>query len=416
VQPAVMLPPQAGYAWAEIDLDAIAANVTWVRSLLRRGTRFAAVLKADAYGHGAVEIAKAVWRAGADLLAVTSLEEGLELRLEGVDAPILVMGRVHPSQAESVVRNRLEVCVYDPITIRALSGAAARTGLEARLHLKIDTGLARYGVSPNQAVPLMQSVQGLPALVWDGIGTHLARAFDPAHPATGRQFRRFRDTIDALKNAGFTFPYQHIANSSALLAHPELQMNMVRIGNLLYGLEPFPTPRGSDGPRPAFRLFARLTQVRCLERGDTAGYGAEFVARRRTVVGVVPVGFSDGWGVEPLSSAYQPRNVAKAVLRRMARGVGLGLGSLRTPNGGVELDGVELPVLGRPAMQQVVVDLSRVPGAAVGDVVLLHCRPPLIGRRVPRLYIRQGEAMRIRTLFGSLDWGAAAADAAGARN
>lgn len=396
--PSVELSPDVGDVWAEVDLGALAENVREVRGLLEEDTRLAVVVKGDGYGHGAVGVAREALREGATDVVVSTVIEGVELRLAGVSAPILVMGAVSPEQADLVVDHDLIPIVFREETAKSLSRAATQARSRVKVHLKVDTGLARYGVSPDQAVTFMERVGHLPGLKWDGVCTHLARSFVPNSRMTRLQAERFFSAVQDLEEAGFCFRWRHVANSAALINDPDLKLNMVRIGNLIYGMQAAP---GSGHPdvKPVFRLFARVTTVRDLKAGQAAGYGAEFVARRPMKVAVIPAGYSDGWGVEPRTVSYRGRNLFKELVRRIVRSIRMER-LLRAPNGAVQIGDQLCRVLGRLAMGQALVDVTRVEGVRPGDIAYLHCRPPLINRRVPRLYVRDGAAVGLRTVFG----------------
>lgn len=398
ISPCVQLSPDAGDLWAEVDLGALAANVREVRRLLNKDTRMAVVVKGDGYGHGAVGVAKEALGAGATDVVVSTVVEGVELRLGGVSAPILVMGAVSPGQADLIVDHALIPIVFTEETAESLSGAARTARSRIRVHLKIDTGLGRYGVPPGDAAGFMKRVSHLRRLQWEGVCTHLAQAFVTNSRITRLQVQRFFSALDDLDEAGFRFRYRHIANSAALVTEPDLQLDMVRIGNLVYGMHAGRESEKLD-VRPAFRLFARVTAVRDLRPGQAAGYGAEFVARRPMRVAVVPAGYSDGWGVEPRTVSYRRRNLLEELFRRLVRVVGMDR-PLRAPNGTVQIGEQLCPILGRLAMGQALVDVSTVPSVKPGDVAYLHSRPPLINRRVPRLYVKDGEAVGLRTVFG----------------
>ncbi len=398
--PVVEISPDVSDLWVEVDLGVVGHNTERVRSLLREDTRLAAVVKGDAYGHGSFPVAREAQQNGATDTVVSTVMEGVELRLQGLEGPILVMGAVSSGQADLVVRHDLSPIVFTDETATALSEAAVKSGARVKVHLKIDTGLARYGVPLGDAVSFMDRTGSLEGLEWEGVCTHLARSFAPRDRMTDVQAERFQSAVRALEGAGYHFPCKHISNSAALAAHPELEMNMVRIGNLIYGLEPLASLREDLAVRRAFRLFGRITAVRDMRPGETGGYGAEFTASRPTRVAVIPAGFGDGWSVEPRTAAYRPKVLFKEILRKLAEKLGLDRRFFRAPNGAVQIGDEICPILGRVAMGQVLVDVSRVPGAKPGAVACLHCRPPLINCRVPRVYVKEGSVVGMRTVFG----------------
>ncbi len=399
--PVVEISPDVGDLWAEVDLGIIGQNTRAVRSVLNEGTRLAAVVKGDGYGHGSFAVAREAQRNGATDTVVSTVMEGVELRLQGLEGPVLVMGAVSPGQADLVVSKDLSPIVFTDETAVALSEAALQMDTQVRVHLKIDTGLSRYGVAVGDAVDFMDRSASLEGLVWEGVCTHLARSFVPNDRMTQVQAERFRFAIRGLEAAGYYFSCKHIANSAALVSYPELEMDMVRIGNLIYGQEPLAGSREElAAVRPAFRLFGRITAVRDMSPGETGGYGAEFTARRPTRAAVIPAGFGDGWGVEPRTAAYRSGILLKEILRKLAERLGLDRRFFRAPNGAVQIEDQVCRILGRVAMGQALVDVSDVAGAKPGTVAYLHCRSPLINRRVPRLYVKEGGVVGMRTVFG----------------
>ncbi len=399
--PVVEISPDVGDLWAEVDLGIVGQNTRAVRSVLNEDTRLAAVVKGDGYGHGSFAVAREAQKNGATDTVVSTVMEGVELRLQGLEGPVLVMGAVSPGQADLVVSKDLSPIVFTDATAMALSEAALQMDAKVKVHLKIDTGLSRYGVAMGGVLDFMDRMASLEGLEWEGVCTHLARAFVPNDRMTQVQAERFRSAVRALEAAGYHFSCKHIANSAALVSHPELEMDMVRVGNLIYGQEPLAGSRGElAAVRPAFRLFGRITAVRDMRPGETGGYGAEFTARRPTRAAVIPAGFGDGWGVEPRTAAYRKSVLFKEMLRALAERLGLDRRFFRAPNGAVQIEDQVCPILGRVAMGQALVDVSGVAGAKPGTVAYLHCRSPLINRRVPRLYVRDGGVVGMRTVFG----------------
>jgi alanine racemase len=326
-------------AWLEIDLNAIAHNIGVVRRMVGPSTAVAAVVKAEGYGHGLVEAGQAALRGGAKMLAVALLEEAFALREAGVVAPVLVMGPVLPEAAEAVAECSVHQVISTAELARALSCAAVALGVEIPVHLKVDTGMSRIGCDPEEAGALACEVSRLPGLRLAGLCSHLATgAEDPE--SVHCQLAKFRAAEDAVRDAGVAVPTRHIACSGAAAFCPEARLDMVRVGLLTYGL-----PAGGSacpaGLRPAMALKARLTQVRRVKRGATVSYGRTHVLARDSVLGIVPLGYADGY----------PRELSG--------------------KGRVLVRSRWAPVLGRVCMDQFVVDLTDVPGAAVGDEVVI---------------------------------------------
>ncbi len=331
---------------AEIDLDAIRHNV---RTLIgvAASAELLAVVKADAYGHGAVPVARAALEAGATWLGVALVEEGMELRTAGIDAPILVLSESVPSAAPAVVQHGLTPVVYTANGIEALAKAVAEAGAPRPLavHLKVDTGMHRVGCAPEEAIGLIESIEARPGLSLEGVCTHLAVADEPDNPYTAEQLDRFDVLLAALHARSRIPPLVHAANSAGLLAHPRARYNLVRCGIAMYGIPPSAELAGHAPLRPAMAVKAAVSFTKRLAAGESVSYGRHFKATKDTFVATVPVGYADG----------VPRN--------------LGL-----MGGEVLIGGHRHRIAGSVTMDQLVVDLGDVnPGVASLDaeVVLL---------------------------------------------
>ena len=280
------------YHFCEIDLAAIRHNVGVMKSHIAGGARFLAVVKADAYGHGAVPVAKAALEAGADMLAVAIPEEGIELREAGIAAPILVLGGIEESAAEAVVQNDLTQVVFDERRIRALAQAGQKLGRCAEVHLKLDTGMNRIGVrTAEEAQALTRLIDSLPGVALTGCFTHMATADEPDPTGTLRQIERFEALCKAVKAAHPGKIICHGANTASIFRYPQLHADMVRGGLALYGYPPVPE---ATGLQPAMRWVTRGIYVKTIAPGDRVSYGGTFVATRPTVVMTLPGNLGQG--------------------------------------------------------------------------------------------------------------------------
>ena len=328
------------WAWAEVDLDAITHNVGVVRE---RATpaRVWAVVKADAYGHGAVPVAKAALAGGADGLCVALVQEGSELRRAGIDAPILVLSEQPPDELGELVADGLTATVYTHDGIDALA-IAVDGGIDHPVHLKIDTGMHRVGAQPADAVALADSIALHPQLALGGVFTHLAMADEPPAAANALQLRRFDEVLDALRGAGHRPALVHAANSAAALGIADARRDIVRLGIAMYGIEPGPgvSDLCSD-LRPALSLRARVSFVKRVAAGEAISYGLRHTFTTNTLVATVPIGYADG------------------VPRRL-----FGAG------GDVLIHGRRLPIVGVVTMDQLMVDCGDL-AVRVGDEVVL---------------------------------------------
>ncbi|HEX9377189.1 MAG TPA: alanine racemase [Actinomycetota bacterium] len=276
---------------AEVDLDAIRHNA---RAMTPAGTELMAVVKADGYGHGALPAARAAIEAGATWLGVALLEEALELRTAGVDAPILVLSEVPPGAERDLLRAEVSASLYTDRELAALAAAGEATGIAPRVHVKADTGMHRVGAyPPERAVDLARTAQAA-GFVVEGLWTHFARSEDDPE-TTGRQLEVFLDVCRRAESAGVRPRYRHAANSGAVILHPETHLDLVRVGVALYGLSPGPGLGERAGLRPAMAWRSAVSMVRGLPAGEAVSYGHTYHLERDATVATVPVGYADGY-------------------------------------------------------------------------------------------------------------------------
>lgn len=330
--------------WAEVSLDALRANLGWIRHRVGRRVKVLTVVKADAYGHGLRQIAAVLMQAGTDLFGVANLAEARAIRAVGAGWPVLMLGACLPDEVQDAVRDHVQPTISSLDEARAVSAAAERLGMQVRVHLKVDTGLGRLGVRPEEALSLARQVTALPGLQLEGIYTHFASA---EHDAifTRAQARRFRTALNALTCAGLRPPVVHANNSAALLYERDTTFDLVRPGLLVYGVAPPGSRRQETNLRrrlrPALSFHARVSLVKEISKGTSLTYGRAFIAPRKMRVATITAGFADGY----------PR-----------------AGSNRAE---VLIGGQRCRVLGRITMDQTLVDVSRLPGVASGDEVVL---------------------------------------------
>lgn len=278
--------------WAEIDLAKIRGNVSRLAQHLK-GTDLLAVVKANAYGHGSVEVTRSALSAGASWLGVARIEEGRTLREAGIEAPILLLAEAPASRFADVVELGLTAAIYTDEGAGKLSEAATSKDREVSVHVKIDTGMHRYGLSPQRAGEFLDLIDSLPGINATGIWTHFAVAEDPVNPFTKVQFERFTEVLEELgpRTEGMI---KHAANSASAIAFPESHLDMVRAGIALYGIHPSPELREEIDLEPAMAFKARVGQVKPTAAGETLSYGRNYSMATDGMVATVTAGYADG--------------------------------------------------------------------------------------------------------------------------
>ena len=349
---------QKDLKWVEVDLSAIAHNARWVVSRLE-GAKLMAVVKADAYGHGAVEVARVALKAGASSLGVRDLSEADVLRHAGIKAPIHLLFPILPEQAPDAVRLRVSVTVDDAAQARALNDAAkSRVGV----HVDVDSGLGRWGVAPRELPELMQALTRLKKVRVEGLSTHIDYV-------PGKNAVEAEEKLGAFERLSTPFKRMHpelavhAANSSVFMDFPHHRFDLACVGNLLYGINP-----STSRPAPlknAWRFCARILSLHEVRKGASIGYASEYLAPRRMLIATLPVGYADGLTMEPAE-------------RLIGFGGGFQYWGMRK--------GVKLPFIGRSGIAHVLVDATDVPNVKIGDVVTLPVRRTA-ARHLTRVYL-----------------------------
>ncbi len=349
--------------WAEVDLEAVRANVRSLRALVAPAA-LCAVVKADGYGHGAVAVGRAAIEAGAGCLAVALVEEGVQLREAGIDAPVLVLSEPVPDAAETVVAHRLTPVVYTATGIDALAKAAVAAGESqpVEVHLKVDTGMHRVGCDPDDAVELAAHVVNRPELRLAGVCTHFAVADEPGNDYTDAQQRTFERVLDQMRSHGLPTDVVHACNTAGAVGVPGARYDMVRIGIGIYGIAPSPALAGAVDLVPAMAVKARVSYVQHLPAGARLSYGLRYQTSKPTRIATVPIGYADG----------VPRELSHH-------------------GGEVLIGGRRHPIAGTVTMDQLMVDVGDL-AVDVGDEVVL------IGRQGDERITAEEWADRMRTI------------------
>jgi alanine racemase len=329
-----------GYrVWAEIDLAALRHNLGVIRRALDPQTKIMAVCKANAYGHGALPVAWNALESGCSMVGVGDSGEALHLREGGIPGPILILGAIVEEEIHKVVQYDISVTVHSTDLLPLLDEEARRRDRVLRVHLKVDTGMARLGVSPGRALDVARAVMDCPNLQLEGLSTHLASASNPE--ASREQLDLFRSVIDELARDGIQPPLLHAANSTGLFTCPEAHFDMVRPGIAMYGIDPGPFAALKIPLKPVLSLKTQVAYLKGVAEGTAIGYDGRARAPRATRIATCPVGYDDGY-------PYSLSNRAEAVLR-----------------------GRRVPLVGTVTMDYVMFDVGDVPDAAVGDTVTL---------------------------------------------
>lgn len=329
-------------AWVEIDRAALSHNVRQLRQLLAPQTQLMAVVKADAYGHGAIMVAHTALDAGAAGLCVATVEEGIQLREAGIEAPILLLGAINTSeQVRAIASWELQPTICTPQQALVFSEALESLKTPLPVHLKLDTGMSRLGMSWQEATEFVQLVQRLPHLQIKSVYSHLATADDPDPTVMKQQHQRFEAAIAQLHAAGIVPPYLHLANSAATLTDQALHYDLVRVGLALYGLYPADHLRHTIHLKPVMQVKARVTQVKTIPPGTGVSYSYRFIADRQLRLAVVGIGYADGI----------PRNLSNKMK--------------------VLIRGQKIQQIGAITMDQLMLDVSEIPDLQIGEVVTL---------------------------------------------
>lgn len=333
--------------WAEIDLSALAHNLRVIRKQVGEGVKILAAVKANAYGHGAVECARRLEAEGADWFGVALPEEGIELREAGIERPILCLGGFWPGQESLLLQHQLTPVVYRPDLIESLDRAAKESGVVVDVHVKIDTGMGRLGVRADEVPPFLDHLQRYQNIRVDGLMTHLAAADDGSkQDFTNEQLEEFEHARKSFGERGFRPTFLHAANSAAAFANPRARGNLVRPGGSLYGFirDVFPASLAAPPLQPLMSLHTRIALLKRVPKGEKLGYGCTFETSRDSRIATIPIGYDDGY-----SRAFSNR--ARVLVR-----------------------GQFAPVVARVSMDLTLVDVTEVTGVALDDqVTLLGC-------------------------------------------
>ena len=382
-----------GLTWTEVNLDAIAQNVKNIKKLIGKKKELMAVVKGNAYGHDILEISSVVLENGATRLAVARLEEAIFLRKAGITVPILVLGLTLKPQAESLVSYDITPTVCEFEMIEKLSESAVQMNKMTKIHLKVDTGMGRIGIFPDDVLKFIKRIKTLKNVEIEGIFTHFSVADEKDKFYTEEQFRKFIEILTILEKEGIKIPIKHVGNSATLLDLPHMWLDMVRPGLAIYGLYPSKEVKKTINLIPAQQFKTKIVFIKELPRGESISYGRTYITKRRMRVASLPVGYADGYN------------------------------RLLSNQGEVLVRGQRVPIIGRVCMDQCMIDVTNLTQVEIGDEVVLWGRQgeEMITveeiaqkirtinyeivhlpdkKRVPKLFIKDGKPWKIKTMLG----------------
>ncbi len=382
-------------SYAEIDLDNLAYNFNEIRSYVGN-RRIMGVLKADGYGHGAVEMARELLNQGIDHLGVAMLDEAIQLRKAGIAAPILILGYTPPEQAETCLKYGITPTVYTHEVVKAFSDAAVKMSKKAFVHIKIDTGMGRIGVSPEEAVSFASYLDKMPCVEIEGVFTHFSVADEEDKSYTYWQMDQFNQVLEDIEKQGnVDIPIKHIANSPGTVDLPEAHMDMVRVGLLLFGLYPSPHMKNTIDLRPVLTVKSQVSYAKRVPQGTSVGYGRKFITETESIIGTLPIGYADGYT------------------------------RLLSNKGEVLVHGTRTPIVGAICMDQCMFLADEVPDVDTDDEVVLIGKQgneeitveeiadklgtinyeivTMLDKRMPRLYIKNGKVIKRKDLVVEIE-------------
>jgi alanine racemase len=330
-------------AWVEIDLARLRNNLRLIRRDLPRHVQLLAVVKDEAYGHGALDVARIALEEGAWGFGLSTLEEAMNLRDAGITAPLLLLGERQEAELSWCVEHNLTVCVNEPHAVRTLARLAAKAGRRVPVHLKVQTGMSRYGVRWDEALPLVEQIMAEKSLSLEGVMTHFAQSDETEKTFANLQFCRFQEVLQGLAARDLSVKFRHTCNSGGFLDLPQAHLDMVRVGILLYGVFPSSVCRRIPGIEPVMSVKARIAAIQKLKPGEVVGYGMRYTAPGERRIAVLPIGYGDGFP--------RVRNT-----------------------GGALIHGQRAPLIGGIAMDAIMVDITDIPRAQMWDEAVIMGR------------------------------------------
>jgi len=390
-----VLESQTYRSWMEIDLDSFQKNLAEIRRLVGPKVKVMEVLKADAYGHGAIEMANVAIKNGVYSLGVANADEGVQLRISGIDAPIVILSPSPTGEIDDIIKYSLTPSVSDLAFACDLDGLAGKAGSRIPIHIEVDTGMGRGGIRYDEALPVIQQIVRLPQLKLEGVFTHLASGEDPHDPYNEEQYRLFQGVLHDLAEQGITVPLRHMSNSGGILNFRHFDLDLVRPGLMSYGIYPSSATHRCATLYPVMTFKTHIVLLKDFPPGTTIGYNRTYTTKRWTKIATIPIGYGDGYGV------------------------------VLSNQGEVLIQGRRAPIIGRVSMDMCTVDVTEIPECCVNDEVTIlgeygeerisasdiaqrahtHAYEILcaLGKRAPRVFLQGGKPLtvlpRLRRIF-----------------
>jgi alanine racemase len=381
-------------SWVEVDLDNFIGNLKEIKRLIGPHVDFMQAVKADAYGHGAIEISNVALKNGARMLGVANADEGVQLRVSGIEAPIVILGPSTESEIEEIIKYNLTPSVSDLTFARKLQTAVKKAGSAISVHIEVDTGMGRGGTMHSEAIKLIRAILALPKIQLAGIFTHLASS-EITIPYNDQQWHLFSNLLAKLKELNIKIPVRHMDNSGAILNYPQFKLDMVRPGIMTYGIYPSPATESKARLAPVMSFKTTIVLIKDFPQGYGIGYNSTYVTRGKTRIATIPVGYGDGYGV------------------------------ILSNQGEALINGRRAPIVGRISMDLCTIDVTNIPDCAVGDEVVLLGKQGneyisaneiaaraktisyevicALGKRAPRVFLQKGKTdavePRLRRIF-----------------
>jgi alanine racemase len=381
-------------SWVEVDLDNFICNLKEIKRLIGPQVDFMQAVKADAYGHGAIEISNIALKNGAKMLGVANADEGVQLRISGIEAPIVILGPSTAAEIEQIIKYNLTPSVSDADFAKKLHKTLEKAGRRLPVHIEVDTGMGRGGTMHNEALKLVHEISKLPNITLEGIFSHFA-ASEVIIPSNEKQWWLFSDLLEDIQRTGINIPIRHMGNSGAILNYPLLRLDMVRPGLMTYGIYPSAETESKALLSPVMSFKTSIVLLKDFPEGYGIGYGSTYITRKKTRIATIPVGYGDGY-------AFILSNQGEALIR-----------------------GRRAPVVGRISMDMCTIDVTHIPDCVVGDEVVLLGRQGkeyisaneiaakaktisyevlcALGKRAPRIFLQKGKTdtvePRLRRIF-----------------